>query len=242
VKALHATKADKRISASGLVRRNLSLDIADQIEEYILSSKLTTGSKLPGERFLSRSFGISRTVLREALQILETKGIVETSAARGVFVTNASFQKTTSALSEHLVRAAIPLREFIDARRLLEIHIATLAAKNRTEADLAALQKNFERMASAIDDPDLFFKEDVDFHTQMARASGNQLYPVWLQPIMENLMLLSSHKQLLRVRERIIVCHRAILLAVEAADSEAARDAVARHIDQYEEDAYAFST
>lgn len=191
---------------------------------------------------LSRSYGISRTVLREAIDILENKGIVETSAARGVFVANASFEKTASAVSEHLVRAAVPLREFIEARRFLEIHIATLAAENRTEADLAALRENFHRMVSAIDDPDLFFREDIDFHTLMARASGNQLYPVWLQPIMENLMHLSSHKLLHEVRERIIICHRTILVAVEAADPGAAKDAVARHIDQYEDDAYAFST
>jgi len=222
-------------------RQNLSPGVAEQIEEYIRSSGMTVGSKLPGERFLSRSFGISRTVLREAIDILESKGIVETSAARGVFVIDGGFQKTTVALSEHLLREAIPLEEFIDARRFLEGHIATLAARHRTEADLKTLTKNLRTMKAAIGDAESFFKEDIDFHTLLARASGNRLYPVWLEPIIKNLTVMSPHKMLRAVRERIVICHQDILSAVEASNPEAAYQAVARHIDQYEQDVHAFS-
>jgi GntR family transcriptional repressor for pyruvate dehydrogenase complex len=221
-------------------RDGLPERIAEKIEAFIAAEQMTSGMKLPGERVLGREFNVSRTVLREAIRILEHKGAVEVIPARGIFIANGAFQQTVNVLSEHLHREAIPLQELVDARRLLEVHIGALAAQNRSEDDLAALTESCAKLALLLDEPGAFLDEDMKFHALMARAAGNRLYSVWLEPIMANLMQVSPQALAWDVRERIVACHEAILRAVRAGDPDRAKKVVSRHIDQFVEDAQTF--
>lgn len=211
--------------------------VADHIEAVIAENGLSAGMKLPGERVLCERFGVSRTVLREAVRILEQRGAVEVMPARGIFVTEGGPQRAISIISNHLKRESLSFEELVEGRRFLEVHAGRLAAVRKTPEQLALLRDNVNAMRDAIDAPEAFMEEDLRFHQYMSEAAGNRLYVLWLQPIMDNLLMTRQNVIMVRaVRERILALHEAIFRAVEASDAEQVGVAVNRHLDQFVED------
>lgn len=164
----------------------LSQKIERRLEAAIREKKLPVGSRLPTERELCESFGVSRTALREALRRLSARGLIEITKGSGMTVTGLKIENAVENLNlyydmqfDHNLIAQI-----IEVRRLFEPEIASLAAKQRTQNDLSDIQDNIEVFKSC--NPDNIQQEaDLDnkFHLLVAKATHNPIVQISMEPI-----------------------------------------------------------
>lgn len=213
--------------------------VADQVVALIESGHHETGARLPGERELCENFGVSRAALREAIRVLEQKGLIEVRQGRGMFVARRGLPAALGAISEQLQQEALTFEEIVESRLHLEAHIVHLAAQRRTERDLEAMLRTHAAMEAAMEDAATFLELDLRFHGEIARTSKNRLNELWLQPIMQVMIMTRRGIVALRpVRQRVLKCHEAILEAIREGDPDQARIALHGHIDQFVEDTY----
>lgn len=217
-------------------KRRVYEDVLLQLQRLIEVERFRAGDKLPPERELAGMLGVNRTSLRQALQALSLLRLVEIRPGDGVYVRDFRRDGSPEALylKELLGETLDPrlMLEALEARRLLESHLAALAAEHAGEEDLRALDATLDRMAAAHAAADPSFIElDWEFHLQVSRMSGRSLLP----------QLLSSFYALLRgkafplfvegAKEHFsIEEHRAIADALRRRDPEAARRAVEAHV------------
>ncbi len=209
--------------------RRLYRQIADQLAQLIASGEFPAGSRLPAERELAVSLGVSRTSVREAIISLEMGGLVEVRVGTGIFVTRPP-EGTSRAGGD----AGPGPFELLAARKLIEGEIAALAAKVATADDAAALRQSVERLEASVNDFAAREAEDRDFHRRLARATGNGslelvVLGLWDQRA-ELWGRLQQHFHTADLTERTIRDHAAIAAAVAARDPEGARAAMHRHL------------
>ncbi|MEW6669498.1 MAG: FadR/GntR family transcriptional regulator [Thermodesulfobacteriota bacterium] len=173
-----------------LRKRRFSDQIADVIQEKILKERLKTGTSLPSEQELAQEFDVSRTVVREALRILEISGLVmvKKGAAGGVFVSDSYHAPIRKSLKNMVARGQVSIDHLFDVRLLIEPHIAREAALHVTEKDIAGLEELFRDCELNQQDPVLLKKNNLNFHLLLARASGNPLFSVLLESVFELLI------------------------------------------------------
>lgn len=154
-------------------RKSLVEQVAEQIEQLIEQGHWTVGEKIPPEMELMEEFDVSRNTLREAIRALVHAGLLEAKQGSGTVVRSAS--ALGAALKRRVKKST--MMETLEVRLALEKQAAQMAAKHRTEADLAQLNaciRNCED-ASANDDLDQFITSDIQFHKTIVQASNNQL-------------------------------------------------------------------
>jgi len=215
----------------------LSNRVTSQLEALIVESQLSPGDRLPAERDLAERFGVSRTVVREAVRSLAAKGMVEVRPGSGTLVRTPSAEAGTRSMTLFLRGAQQDLdyQKGLEGRRILEVEIAGLAATRRTEQDLEELERILEDVAGIRDKRDRFVAWDVGFHTALALATHNELFPLLLDSVV---------KVMARVREvgfevpatpdRAMKHHRAILKQVRAKSAAGAREAMTDHLKESE--------
>jgi DNA-binding FadR family transcriptional regulator len=207
--------------------RRLYRQIAEQLAELIASGEFPPGTRLPAERELAVSLGVSRTSVREAIISLEMSGLVEVRVGTGIFVMAAK----NSAPGPDAGPGPF---ELLNARKLVEGEIAALAARSARPVDVAALEESVARMAAHNDDFAKREAEDEAFHRLLAKATGNGS----LELVVEGLWSqraelwgrLQQHFHTADLAERTIRDHAAIAAAVAAHDPDAARAALHRHL------------
>jgi len=225
-------------------RPSLSLGLADQITNDILSSRYLPNGPLPSETDLAAESGLSRMTVREAVKSLAAKGLVRVEHGRGTFV-NPS--ESWSVLDPVLLiarssrdgdRLALP-RMLIEARRVVEVAVAELAAERRTEQDLIHMEQSLREMrsAAAVADVAAFVAADIVFHQSVLDAARNSFITSLFDPLSRILRLTrhqtSAHEP---VREHAIAHHQLILDAVRAGDPEQAGREMREHMMQTEQD------
>ena len=209
--------------------KRLYRQIADQLAQLISSGEFPAGARLPAERELAASLGVSRASVREAIISLEMSGLVEVRVGTGIFVSSPPEGATRVGGD-----AGPGPFELLAARKLVEGEIAALAAKNATPADAAALRRSVERLEAKVTDFSAREAEDRDFHVLLAKATGNGS----LELVVEGLWnqraelwgRLQQHFHTAKLAERTIRDHAAIAGAVADRDSDAARAAMHRHL------------
>ena len=208
-----------------------------QLREQILDGVLGEGVKLPNETVLADDYGVSRTTVREALRLLAAQSLIRTSkgAGGGSFVTVPSADHLSESLRSgiDLLTAAddVTLEELLEARELLEVPAAELAARRRSEEDLA-------RLHAAIPDQPLRlatreqFAYNRDFHSCVIAACGNTLLSIAAQPVFAVLQTHLSRSRLGRAWHRSInEHHRGIAAAIQAGDEQAAGEQMFEHLE-----------
>jgi GntR family transcriptional repressor for pyruvate dehydrogenase complex len=146
--------------------------IANRLRAQIVSGELPPGSKLPGHRELAAAHAVSVGSMREAISMLISNGLIETRAGRGTYV-------TASPQGGERPRAGMPLlreeiEELTEARRVIEVQLAALAAERATPEQIEALTGATERLEAAAANPYEYPDADVDFHLLLAEAAGNR--------------------------------------------------------------------
>ena len=209
--------------------RRLYLQVAERIQQLIEAGTYTTGSRLPAERELASQLGVSRPTIREAIIALEIGGLVEVRSGSGVYVLE---RAEVRALPE--IEAPGPF-EILEARRLFESEACALAAKQISPEQLQQLAQLLAVMEQAGQTVEQAETVDQQFHCAIAEASGNSAVSAtvaWLWQLRNESEISTRFHQ--RVREEgsrpIVADHQLILRALVAGDSDAARDAMASHL------------
>jgi GntR family transcriptional repressor for pyruvate dehydrogenase complex len=210
--------------------------VETQIREAIRSGALVAGQKLPPEAELASNFGVSRTTVREALRTLVADGLLEKvpGAGGGSFVRrldHRAFGEDLGQNIENLLRVgSIEHLEVAQVRRMLELPSARLAARNRTEQDLANLDEvlKLERETEWDDPsvPDL----DVRFHSGISKASGNRVVAAFVAAL--HMVTQPVHHLHLdaEVGKRTYRQHLAVADAIRDSDPDAAEAAMLEHL------------
>jgi len=137
-----------------------------------MSGELPAGVQLPGHRDLASMYSVSVGSVREAISMLISNGLIETRAGRGTYVSAAppqtEFARATLPLQRHEVE------ELTEARRVIEVQLAALAAERATPEQVEALERATERLEAAAANPYDYPEADVDFHLVLAEAAGNR--------------------------------------------------------------------
>lgn len=154
-----------------IVRSSLSEQVARHLEEWIISRALRPGERLPSERELCEQFGLSRTVIREAVKVLAERGLVSIQPGRGNFVSQLSAKNLAETVNRFLRFSDEAHEDLLEVRELLEVKIAELAAKRARPEDCERLKTALETMAAARDDADRYLQADQAFHSALAQAT-----------------------------------------------------------------------
>ncbi|MFZ7103646.1 MAG: FadR/GntR family transcriptional regulator [Peptococcaceae bacterium] len=154
--------------------------IIKQLTTAIMHGELKPGDKLPAERTLAEMMGVSRTSLREALKMLEASGMVVIKHGQGVFITEK--ESSANLLKDFAGKNLIEnntLRDLFELRKLLETQNAIWTCQRGSEEDIYSLNKLVIETLDALqqnkDDLVILAKQDSDFHTKLAEASGNRV-------------------------------------------------------------------
>ena len=209
--------------------------VADHMTERVLDGTLKRGNRLPPERILAEQFGVSRTVIREAVRTLVSKGLLETRGGSGTYVRSpdpaAVAESMSLLLRLHHGNTAIPYDKVHEVRLVLEVEIAGLAARRAQPDDLRAMERELERQRGADADRAAYVASDVAFHAALAAAAHNELFPVLLNSISD---VMAEVRQLgfgvPSTHEAAIMHHERILAAVTARDAPAAVRAMKAHL------------
>ena len=212
----------------------LSDSVESAIEEAIRSGELATGEKLPSEMALCEQFGVSRTVMREALRMLSARGMLRIEKGRGIFVSRVSADSVANPMELYLHMHSGPDHAIhvIGARQIIEPPIAAEAAMHHTEADAAKLRANVAELRTAAADSQLMSSLDMSFHLLISEASHNPMLPLFVRPIQ---MLMPAIKAEIYgvvddAHSAAVHWHSLILNAILDRDPEAAREAMEGHL------------
>lgn len=212
-------------------RPPLHREVAEILGEKIISGEFPEKSMLPPERELCAAMGVSRTVIREAIKFLESRGMVRIERGRGMLVEEAQSAPVSENLKLLMRRRGHVLQDLIEIRKMLETGIARLAAARRTAANLSAMQAALAVMRQHPDEPEGYVDADVGFHAEIARATQNPVVTVLLEPLTdllrESRVKSFSGPRAVRLRLRQ---HKEILDRIQAKDPAGAEEAMRKHL------------
>jgi GntR family transcriptional repressor for pyruvate dehydrogenase complex len=210
--------------------------VAERLVGDISTRRLKPGDVLPPERELTRSYGVGRSSVREALRMLESQGLIQAREG-GTFAVTPFRNPLNTSLSLLLTLDAADLEELFEIRRILEGELAALAALRRGDEDLARMEAAIEEMAAGISSEERYIAADVSFHLTLAEATRNRWALHLMQAIRELLLrALGSIYHVPGSPERSLEQHRAILEAIRARRPHDARMRMAEHIARVEAD------
>src|SRR5712692_9041896 len=211
-------------------------EVVSQVHEMVREGKFKAGDQLPTERELAETFKVSRTSVREALRALETQGLIVSRTGAGNFVAELPIESLVAPLAAMLIEEKHALADIFEMRKLIEPHIAALAAERATKRDLDRMKKILDKQREAVSRGETGVEADAELHFAIGRATQNQA----LEKLVAGLMDILSHSreeslQTAARRRASIESHRKILSAIEAHDKKKAREAMLFHIEQVED-------
>jgi DNA-binding FadR family transcriptional regulator len=214
--------------------------LADEIRERILRGDFRIGSTLPTERELVEQTRMSRSTVREALRILEVQGFVEVRAGRtgGAVVQAPGVDSVASSVSMLIRGRRIRLMSLLETRETLEPSCAELAARHRTDDDLAQLEAANEALASS-STSEVFLEANVAWHVAVAAASHNELLTGFMQALSRAIYTATDTKRFTDsgVHDDTLRAHRSVTEAIRSSDAAAAARRMRRHVHAYVEEA-----
>ena len=205
------------------------------LQNYIIDSGLKPGMPIMAEREMASRFGVGRYSLREALRVAQAQGLIEINQGCRPRVAEPSPQAAAQLLSLNIRRSVQTLTHLIEARIYIECGIARYAAQRRTEAHVRALSRTIADMQSHKQDTKLCVDRDLEFHSILLEAAGNEVFQIMLQPVAE-LLRESRDKTMAVDVDRAISGHQAILDAVRVGNPDQAEQAMRSHLVMAQED------
>jgi DNA-binding FadR family transcriptional regulator len=212
--------------------------LAHDLRERILSGEFPEGTALPPERELVVQTRMSRTTVREALRILEVQGLVRIKTGRsgGAFVQKPGEASVASSVGLVIRGQQIRMTALLETREAIEPQCARLAAKYRTDDDLAVLDAANEAIARHGSLAD-FLQANVDWHVAVAVASHNELLTGFMRALSRAIYDSTDNQGFIddEVRATTVKAHVSITRAIRDKDPEAAVRRMDRHVHAYAE-------
>lgn len=209
--------------------------VIDQIKNKIKSGKIKKGDRLPSEREMAESLGVSRASIREAIRALEVIGLVESRQGAGNYIRTNFDNSLFEPLSVMFMLQESSPKEMYDLRETLELQCAKLAAKNIEDNELAFLTVLLDRMYLAESEEESL-ELDVKFHYIIAKASRNVLLINVLEVISQLMdeFIRKFRMQILYVgntKENLLEIHENLLRALKSRDESKVYNAMKEHFD-----------
>jgi GntR family transcriptional repressor for pyruvate dehydrogenase complex len=212
--------------------------IASTLERRILEGSLKPGDRLPPERELAAELGVSRPSLREAIQKLASKGMVQSRQGGGTYITEALESAFFDPWADMMLSHPNLREDMLEFRRMLEGQAAEWAAERATDADLQRLEQTYSALMNAFDDENTEHRSEADiaFHQAIGDAAHNvllgHLSSALLRLMHDNIRLNLGELKTVPAASRLLVSqHSAIYNAVKERKPQAARSAAETHID-----------
>lgn len=228
---------ERQIGAD-LIANEAARTLADQAYEQILSmimrGEIDVGGKLPTEHALSARFGMSRPVLRQALQHLRDDDLIVSRQGSGSFVTR---KPDGAVLNFAPISSIADIQRTFEFRTAVEGEAAFFAAKRRSGTELAAIKAALLALDTCISQGALGVDADEDFHAEICKASGNHYFTAARLSMKVNILTglnLTRNLSLTRPKDRLQLVqkeHYAIYNAIAEGNQAAARDAMRAHIE-----------
>ena len=217
------------------LQRSLHHQVVNEIGSQIVRGTIKPGEMLPNEEALCEQLGVSRTVVREAVRVLMSKGLVQPRPRVGTVVCP---RRAWNLLDEDVLRWEYEsgpgpdfLRNLIEVRQIIEPAAARLAALRATPEEQAAIQAAYMVLAESVDDPAAYIQADMDFHAAIFSACHNELLEQLARTI--SIALRASRKTTVQIphggRETLPM-HGDVMQAILRRDTEGAFAAMSRII------------
>ena len=217
-------------------RKILWQQVAEQLMAMLRARQLRPGDKLPPERELATMMQVSRPSLREALRALSMMNVLEVRQGAGTYVTSLETELLVEHLDFVLSLDESSLLELFEARKIVEIGIAGLAAQRITEEELAELEAGLARSQETLQHPVDFLRADEQLHKAITQAARNPIMSRVIDSISRLLMVSRSRTvEITSVREQTVKDHEAIVAALKRRDPEAAQEAMLQHLNNVEQ-------
>jgi DNA-binding FadR family transcriptional regulator len=217
--------------------------LANDLRERILSGELAEGVALPAERELVKQTNMSRATVREALRILEVQNLVRvrTGRAGGAFVQRPTPKSMAKSVSMLIRGRQIKLADLMETREALEPFCAELAARNRTDDDLAVLDKANAAIADPSADLAAFLQANLDWHAGVSAAGHNELLIGFMTALSHAIYTSTANAEFVtdEVRAETVRAHRSVTTAIRSGDAPAAGRRMRRHVHTFAETALA---
>ncbi|SFR52561.1 DNA-binding transcriptional regulator, FadR family [Yoonia tamlensis] len=218
-----------------ILRRNLSEQVAEQIGTRILGGHYRPGDTLPEESQLCSEFGVSRTVIREAVRMLVSKGMLEVRPRIGTRVLNPQdwqlLDRAVLEWQQSIQSDGQQLKDLIELRQAIEPQAAFLAAQRRTTADLQEIGDALRKMEQTVADNSAYAVADAQFHIAILRAAKNRYFDALEAAIFTGLLLSIRVTNPDETRNCLSVpLHQDIASAIIASDPNAAEQAMRVHL------------
>src|SRR5688572_2633071 len=220
---------------SPIERPRLSDTIYGQLLEEIMAGRFSAGDRLPTENQLAQRFSVSRPVVREALQRLQTDGVVIARQGSGTYVQRSPSQRVAELTTKVSLHEVLQVMEL---RMSLEELAARLAARNRTDEQLRAIMHARQQLSEVFGQGVRAKEADYGFHRAIAVASGNVLLVQALDQLSDrvqggmNVTLSLTREASEKRRERVLDEHDRIVNAIRIGDADSASIAMRYHLDQ----------
>lgn len=202
-----------------------------QIKELINYKNLEPGDKLPSERMMSEKFGVSRSMVREAIQKLEFYGLLKSIPQSGTFVANIGVVAMNGMIDDILQLKKPDFKSLVETRILLELKSVRLASLRRTEDELKMIKKALKAYEKKVIKGEDAVQEDLLFHLAIANASGNSTLNTFMLKITPEIITNFAKYHVCeddRFQKRIEE-HQAIYRAIESGDPKKAKQRMKDH-------------
>ena len=211
-------------------KRKGAAEVATELRTSIHNGTYQNLERLPSERNLCESYGVSRGTLREALNRLENEGLVSIRPGSGTYITFKNIPEDSP-----IIANARPL-ELIDTRFALEPHICRLVVLHGRDSDIAKLDALLDRMNSLENDSKKFAELDTEFHSTLVESTGNALL-IWIISQINNVRVHDrwAYMRKVTLNPEIIrtynAQHRSIINAIKQRDPETAATQMKIHLE-----------
>lgn len=216
---------------SPIPRSKLAESVAQQLLNQIRGNGLAPGTRMPSERELMTALGVGRSTIREAMNGLAMLGVVDIRHGQGVFVVDPEARAVMPpGIAAALARGIT--RDLFEARALVEVHVARLAAERRTAADLAEIEDALTDHRRAIDAGELAVEPSVRFHVRIGEAAHSEVLSSFVVSFAE---VMNERGPVLELvsgyREWEIEQHTSVFEPIRDQDPELAAERMTAHLE-----------
>lgn len=227
-----------RISLRAVEKKRAYEDIVQQVITLIDDGKLKRGDQLPSERELTETFKVSRTTVREAIRTLESMKLLQCRQGNGTYVLASSEDALIQPLSAALFNEKDDIRDIFYIRKIIEPHVAYLAADNALPQDVEEMETVLRMQEESIERGENIIETDSAFHNLMAKATTNRVMERLIVALID--LLKQSREEYLMENEnderarRSLKGHRQILSAIKNGDCGEAQKSMLCHLEEIE--------
>lgn len=225
-------RSSRESTRAATVTRAVASRVVEHVRGEIEAGRLRAGDRLPPERELARQLGMSRPSLRSGLRSLHAMGIITARKGAGTFIAAGPPRLGTAPLEFLAALHGFTLDQIYEARRLLEVGAAGLAAERATPEALARMADEVAQMFDVLDEPEAFLRHDMDFHRAVAAGSGNPILATIIGALTEIIWQMGRVNTRAFGRRESVETHRRICEAIRAREPERARREMTEHLDQ----------